>query len=358
MQSLIKAEDVLSGKYVIEPIRAELLKQIKDNWDSVAKPLDSMGHFETFLSEIGAIQGEINPKLSKSRILVMCADNGIVEEGISQSDKSVTAICTRNIAAGKSSVGIMAARENIDICAVDVGVDTEDSIPGVTDKKIRQGTRNFHREPAMTPEEVLQAIQIGMDLVAESKKDGYLLLGMGEMGIGNTTTSSAVAASLLHLPAEVVTGRGAGLDDAKLLHKKEIIAEAIARFDLYHADPFTVLSSVGGLDIAALVGMCFGGAVYRVPIVLDGFISMTAALAACRMLPAVKDFLIPSHSSKEPAVMCIREELGLHPVLDAGMALGEGTGAVLMISLLKTANAVYESSASFSGTGIEQYKRY
>lgn len=210
----------------------------------------------------------------------------------------------------------------------------------------------------MTREEVLQAIQVGMDLVAEGKEEGTLLLGMGEMGIGNTTTSSAVVASLLGEPAHQVTGRGAGLDDEKLAHKKEMIAEAIEKYELYEKDPLTVLSTVGGLDIAALVGMCIGGAVYHVPIVLDGFISMTAALAASRLVPEVKEFLVPSHSSKEPAVMRIREELELHPVIDAGMALGEGTGAVLMISLLKTANAVYENSVSFEGTGIEQYTRY
>lgn len=288
----------------------------------------------------------------------MCSDNGIVEEGISQSDKSVTAICACNIAAGRSSVGIMAAREQIHILAVDVGVDTQEELPQVRNCKIRRGTRNFRIEPAMTREEAWKAMQVGMDLVAESREEGYLLLGMGEMGIGNTTTSSAVAAALLQEPAETVTGRGAGLDDKKLRRKKAIIAEAIKRYDLYHQDPMSVLCMVGGLDLAALAGVCIGGAVYQVPVVLDGFISMTAALIACRMLPTVKEYLIPSHSSKEPAVLKIRQELELEPVIDARMALGEGTGAAMMISLLKTANGVYENSVSFTETAIEQYKRY
>lgn len=358
MQSFKKIEDVIRGKKVINPFSMDLYKEIKTNWDHVAKPLDSMGYFEEFLSRIGAIQGQVNPNLSKSRILVMCADNGIVEEGISQSDKSITAICAENIAAGKSSLGAMAAREEVDILAVDVGIDIDKTIPAVRNEKIRKGSRNFHVEPAMTMEETLRAMQVGMDLVAKSKAAGFHLLGMGEMGIGNTTTSSAVAAALLHETAQNVTGRGAGLDDEKLKHKIEIISEALEHYELYKQEPLTILSTVGGFDIAALVGMCIGGAVYQVPIVLDGFISMTAALLAERILPGVKDFFIPSHSSKEPAVMRIREELKLHPVIDAGMALGEGTGAVLMISLLKTANAVYENSLSFGGVGIEEYKRY
>lgn len=354
----VKIENVLNGNCVISKVNDALYREIKDNWDHVAKPLDSLGKFENLLSKIGAIQGELHPQLTESRILVMCADNGIVEEGISQSDKTVTKICAGNIAAGKSSVGIMAKEAGIKVVAVDVGIDTEEGIPGILNRKIRKGTRNFHIEPAMRKEEVLQALQTGMDLVAESMEAGCRILGMGEMGIGNTTTSSAVAAALLGETAEHMTGRGAGLDDERLLHKKNIIAEAIERYKLYSEEPLKVLETVGGLDIAALAGVCIGGAVYHIPVVLDGFISMTAALVVCRLVPEVKDYLIPSHSSKEPAVVRLQQALELEPVLDAHMALGEGTGAVLMISLLKTVAAVYESSVSFSGTGIEQYTRY
>lgn len=355
---MIDIEKILDGTIKIEPVNEELYKEIKANWDSVAKPLDSMGVFETFLSRIGAIQGEIHLKLAKSRIIVMCADNGIVEEGVSQSDQSITALCAENIAAYKSCLGIMAKREGTDILAVDMGMNTERKIPGVLNKKLRMGSRNFHKEPAMTKEEVLCAMQTGLELVGESKREGFLLLGTGEMGIGNTTTSSAVAAALLREKSEKVTGRGAGLNDAQFLHKKQIIAEAIDKYDLVNKTVLEVLCTVGGYDIAALAGMCIGGAVYHVPIVLDGFISMVAALVACRLVPEVADFVIPSHSSKEPAVMKIREELSLMPVIDAKMALGEGTGAVLMISLLKTANEVYENSSSFENYGMEQYLRY
>lgn len=355
---MIQLSELLNGTYAWIPMDQELYQKIRAGWDSVAKPLDSMGVFEDLLSGIGAIQGRIHPGLAKSRILVMCADNGIVEEGISQSDQSITAICAGNIAAGVSSVGIMAARENIEIYAVDMGMNTDQKIPLVRDEKVRMGTRNFHKEPAMTREELYKAIQTGMNLVEESRQQGMEILGTGEMGIGNTTTSSAVAAALLKRPAEEVTGRGAGLNDAQLLHKIEIVSEAVERYQLFDKSPLEILQTVGGFDIAAMAGICIGGAVYHVPIVLDGFISMVAALCACRLFPQVAEFLIPSHSSREPAVMQIREELGIRPVIDAGMALGEGTGAVLMISLLKTANEVYEHGCSFDGAGIEQYQRY
>lgn len=355
---MIQLEQLLNKEVQIQPANEEIRKQVKANWDSVAKPLDSMGHFETFLSGIGGIQESLKPDLSKARILVMCADNGIVEEGISQSDQSITAICAVNIAAGRSCLGIMAAREGIEILATDVGVNTTQELALVCNRKVRPGTRNFRKEPAMTYEETVKAIQVGMDLVWESRQQGYGLVGTGEMGIGNTTTSSAIAASLLGKKAAEVTGRGAGLSDEGLLRKIRVIDEAISKYRLYEKEPLEVLRTVGGFDIAALTGVCIGGAFYHVPVVLDGFISMVAALTACRLFPETAEFLIPSHSSKEPAVCQIREELKLTPVIDAGMALGEGTGAVLMISLLKTANEVYEKSCSFDGAGIEQYQRF
>ena len=350
--------DVVEGRVKILPPDPVVYGQIRSNWDKVAKPLDSMGVFEEFTARIGAIQGQVSPAMDQCRILVMCADNGIVEEGISQSDQSVTALCAGDIAAGRSCLGVMAAREDIHILAVDMGMNTIGTIPLVRDLKVAPGTANFHKAPAMTRSQLLLAMQRGMDLVKESKQEGYTLLGMGEMGIGNTTTSSAVAAALLSLDPELVTGRGAGLSDAGLAHKKEIIGQALKTYRLYGADPLEILACVGGFDIAALVGMCMGGALYHVPIVLDGFISMAAALAACRIQPGVQDFLIPSHASKEPAVVMICKELGLRPVIDASMALGEGTGAVLMISLLKTTALVYMKSRSFDSAGIEQYERF
>ena len=363
----------------------KLYKEIKTGWDKVAKPIDGMGRFEDFLSRIGAIQGTRIPKLSKSRIIVCCADNGIVEEGVSQCGQEVTAICAENIGGGKSSVAIMAKQAGVDVLCVDVGINTDRELSNVRNEKLRMGSRNFRKEPAMTADEIEQAVNLGLKLVQESKDEGYEILGIGEMGIGNTTTSSAVTAAILGLSPELVTGRGAGLDDKGYQHKKEIIREALLRYG-YQTEigevqetvekvgielgerkknllpssqaALEVLGKMGGYDLACMAGICMGGFKYHVPIVLDGFISLVAALIACRVVPETKEYLIPSHSGKEPAVKAIEKELGLKPILYADMALGEGTGAVLMLQLLKTANAVYEQSCSFENAGIEQYQRY
>ena len=346
------------GKPEITGYDKELYSRIKLGWDHVAKPLDSMGTFEEVLSEIGAIQGQLIPAVSKSCILVCCADNGIVEEGVSQSGQEITAICADNIANGRSSVAIMAKQTGTDIHAVDIGINGDAQIPNVRNLKVRKGTRNFLKEPAMTESEVLQALRTGMELVREHREQGYTILGIGEMGIGNTTTASAVTAALLNLPAGEVTGRGAGLDDRKLNHKIQVIRQALEQWNLSEKSAFEILRTVGGLDIACMAGICIGGALWHVPVVLDGFISLAAALAACRMVPGAREYLIASHSGKEPAMQKIEKELELSPVIYAKMALGEGTGAVLMLSLLKTANAVYESSCSFDDAGIGQYQRY
>ncbi len=219
------------------------------------------------------------------------------------------------------------------------------------------GTRNFLKEPAMTIEETNEAMQVGIDMIAKFKEKGYGLIGIGEMGIGNTTTTSAVAAGLLKLSANEVTGRGAGLDDAGLNRKRKAVADAIEKYDLYNQDAFTILQTVGGYDIAAMTGACIGAKKYGMPVVLDGVISQVAALLAERLTPGVKEFIIPSHISREPVSIIICRELNMLPVIDANMALGEGTGAALMFSLLNVANKVYLDCVPFAESGVEQYKR-
>lgn len=333
------------------------------NWDRVAKPIDSMGRFEALTAQIGAICGTDRIELSKKAVIILCADNGIVEEGISQSGQEVTLAVAKNMAAHRSSVGRMAERIGADTVPVDIGIRCEGDIPGVLNRKIRCGTRNFLKEPAMTQEETRGALFTGMELAAQWKKKGYHILATGEMGIGNTTTSSAVAAALLGCSAAEVTGRGAGLCDEKLAHKRAVIDRALEKYRWRDApDPqreaFYALQTMGGLDIAGLAGLCMGGALFHVPIVLDGVISMTAAFVAERILPGTKAYLIPSHRGKEPAAERIAKELGLAPVIDGGMALGEGTGAVMMLSLLDLALAVYRESSTFSEICVEQYQRY
>lgn len=333
-------------------------RRVREHWDSIAKPLDGLGTLERITAQIGAVLGSDELDIRKKAVLVLCADNGIVEEQVSQSGQEVTARVAEQMARGASSVCKMAKKAHADVIPVDIGINQKNRIFGVMDKKIRCGTRNFAEEPAMTEQETVRAIAIGMELVRQCKENGYQLLATGEMGIGNTTTSSAVIASLLHCPVEAVTGRGAGLCDEKLARKKQVIEEAIQRWKLWDANALTVLSHVGGLDLAGLVGVCIGGAYYRIPIVLDGVISLAAALTAERLVSGTKASLIASHRGKEPAMPLLLKELSLDAVIEAELALGEGTGAVMMMALLELALSVYERRTTFLDMKLCPYERY
>ena len=339
-------------------ISRRMTDKIKKNWDALAVPLDGMGRFSKFLTRIGAVLDDEKIDIGKKIVLVMCADNGIVAEGVSQSGQEITRIVAEGMGRGESSVCKMAQRTGIHILPVDVGINTKEHMAGVRACKIREGSRDFLLEPAMSQEETLQAITVGMELVRELKERGYRLIGTGEMGIGNTATSSAVASALLHEDVKRMTGRGAGLDDKRLQRKYEVIEQALETYGLYEADAFTILQHVGGYDIAALTGVCLGGAVYGMPVVLDGVISMTAALVAATIKPEVKDFLIPSHESREPAVQILMKALQTEPVIRADMALGEGTGAVMMMELLDMAAAVYQEMRTFADAKIDAYERF
>lgn len=345
-------------KFEIDLPDQNIERRVKQNWDRVAKPLDGLGAFEGIIARIGAILGTEDIDITKKAVIVMCADNGIVAEGVSQSGQEVTAAVTENLGKNNTSVCKMAKAAGADIIAVDIGVNTDKIFPGVTNKKIRKGTNDFLIEPAMSGQEALQAIQTGMELVKECKDAGYTLLGTGEMGIGNTTTSAAMAAALLDVSPETVSGRGAGLSDAGLVKKRQVIAEALKKYQLKSTEPMQILCSVGGLDIAGLCGVFLGGAKYHIPIVIDGVISAVAALTAERLSPGTKEYMIPSHRGKEPAAELLMKELGLHPVIDAGLALGEGTGAVMMFSLLDMAMTLYETGATFGDFHIEEYHRF
>ena len=342
----------------IERPDENIRKKIKYNWDMVAKPLDGMGKFESMTAQIGAILRDESIDISKKAVVIMCADNGIVEEGISQSGQEVTRLVAENMGKGQSSVGRMAAFAGADTIPIDIGINYPMLIPGVLNRKVRQGTRNFKTEPAMTEAEVVKAICVGIESVRACKEKGYRLLATGEMGIGNTTTSSAIAAAMLGCDVTEVTGRGAGLNDKGLMRKRQVIREAIDQYDLYEADAFRVLQTVGGLDIAGLTGVCIGGAIYHVPIVLDGVISMVAALVAEKLVPGTREYLLPSHIGKEPAMIKISKALNMEPVIDANLALGEGTGAVMLFPLLDMVLEVYRESSSFSEIKVEQYERY
>lgn len=332
--------------------------QIKNNWDLIAKPLDSLGKLENLISQIGAIQKKLCPSVKKSIALILCSDNGIVEEGVSQSEQNVTKICAKNIAAKKTTVGIIAKTSHTKIKVVDLGINSSQKIKNVLDKKIRKGTRNFAKESAMTFDEMLRAIKIGEELVKECKKKNYNIICVGEMGIGNTTTSAAIVSSILKCDVKKIVGRGAGLSDEGLRKKISVIQNAIKKYNLYEKNPLEILQTVGGFDIAGMIGIFLGAKKYELPVVLDGVVSFAAALVAQSLDSEITKYLIPSHKSREPLVNEIIKNLNLSPVLDADMALGEGSGAVLMMNIIKVALEVYKKSVPFKKSGVEQYKRY
>lgn len=348
----------------IDAFDTNTYEEILRRWDRIAKPLGSLGRFEEMTARIGAVQGTADADISKRAVIMMCADNGIVEEGISQSGQDVTRSVAEWMGRGESSVCRLAAVCRADTIPVDVGINMEGTPHGVIGRKVMKGTRNFRKEPAMTEDECMQAINAGIDTVCECSMEGYRLLAAGEMGIGNTTTSAALASALLGLDIDEVTGRGAGLSDAGLMHKKEIIREALDRYrpdgeDLKSPEyTMEMLAAVGGLDIAGMAGVFIGGAIYHIPVVIDGFISSAAALVAERLAPGCRSYMLASHCGREPGMKKVLDELGLEPVIDAGLALGEGTGAVMLFPLLDAALALYTDGLVFDDTEVEQYERF
>ena len=340
----------------IRPVDAAAMAAAKQHWDGLGKPLGSLGRLEKALIQIAGIQRTGDVHIDRKALVIMCADNGVVEEGVTQCGQEVTATVAENFLDEKSCVAIMCRRAGTKICPVDIGmaVDT----PRVEKRKIAYGTKNMAKEPAMTRAETLEAIAAGIEIVRGCKADGCRIIATGEMGIGNTTTSAAMAAAMLRCDVATVTGRGAGLNDSGLERKIRVIESAIEKYDLYNKDTFEILMTVGGLDIAGLVGVCIGGALYHIPVVLDGVISMVSALAAGRLLSGVTDFIIPSHEGREPAVALLCEALSVKPVIRASLALGEGTGAVMMFALLDMALSVYKGRTTFDDISVSQYERY
>lgn len=338
---------------LIEPASAPASMAAQKRWDSIAKPLHSLGRLEDAVVKLAGIYGTADIRIEKKGLVIMCADNGVVAEGVTQTGQEVTAIVAENFLDCNSSAAIMCEKAGVDLFPVDIGMARDTRVP---DHKIAYGTKNLAEEPAMTRQEAVRGILTGIHIVEEKKKEGYEILATGEMGIGNTTTSSAVAAVLLGEPADRMTGRGAGLSGEGLKRKKEVIARAIALHRPDREDAVDVLSKVGGFDLAGLAGVFLGGAIFHVPVVIDGFISAAAALIAVRLCVAARDYMLASHTSKEPGMGMILKALGLEACLDCGMCLGEGTGAVAFLPVLDLAAEVYRRMSTFSENQIEEYK--
>ncbi|MGN0679718.1 MAG: nicotinate-nucleotide--dimethylbenzimidazole phosphoribosyltransferase [Oscillospiraceae bacterium] len=324
-----------------------------ERWNSIAKPLGSLGLLEKQVSQIAGIIGSPDVRLDRRAVVVMCADNGVVEEGVTQSDSSVTAIVAKAIANGTSNINAMSNQFNAQVIAVDVGMNTE--VEGVLPRKTARGTGNIAKGAAMTIEQAEFALRAGMDIVKDLAAKGVQIIVTGEMGIGNTTTSAAISSVLLNRPVEEMTGRGAGLDSAGLSRKISAIKRAVEINKPDPAKPLELLSKLGGFDIAGMTGLFLGGAVYHVPIVIDGVISAAAAALAVAIAPDCAGYMLPSHVSKEPAGQALLERLGLHAPIQAELRLGEGTGGVLLLPMLDGALAVYNGSHKFDELPMERY---
>lgn len=350
---MISLQECLAG---IRPADQAATAAAKRRWDAIAHPLDSLGQLESSVIRIAGMTGSPNVEVSRRAVVVMCADNGVVAEGVTQTGQEVTAIVTENMSKGDTSVCRMARVAGADVIPVDIGVARPVVGERILQRYVRRGTANMTKGPAMTRGEAVEALVIGINLVGELKEQGYGLIATGEMGIGNTTTSSALVSVFLGKDPAEVTGRGAGLTSEGLEKKINAIAKAIELNRPDPADGVDTLAKVGGLDIAGLAGVFLGGAYYHVPILVDGFISSAAALTAAVICPDCKDYMLGSHASNEPAGKMVLDALGLTPFLYAGMCLGEGTGAVAVMPLLDMGLAVYREMTTFEATDIEAYQ--
>lgn len=342
----------------IYPVNEKAKAASQKHWNSIGKPLHSLGLLEDAVTKIAGITEDPNVHINKRCAVIMCADNGVVSEGVTQTDSSVTMTVAEAIAAGTSSINRMAQTFNAEVFPIDIGMNNNSSSPKIINCKIAYGTENIALGASMKREQAIKAISAGIDIVRDCISNGFNIIVTGEMGIGNTTTSSAIASVLLNKEPESVTGCGAGLDKEGLARKIDAVKRAIYINKPNCNDALDILSKLGGFDIAGMTGLFLGGAVYRIPVVIDGFISAVAAALAIKINPLVRDFILCSHVSAEPAGIEILSYIGLTPMITANLALGEGTGGILLLPLLDGALSVYHSAHSFDDLKMKKYEEF
>ena len=323
--------------------------------DSLTKPQGSLGRLENLARRIAVIQGKVPPRLGRKLLFIFAADHGITEEGVSAYPKDVTAQMTYNFLKGNAAINVLARHHGVDTEVIDVGVDSDFAAPrDLRNCKIRRGTANFARGPAMTRDEAVRSVELGIELVREAAAESIFLLGAGDMGIGNTSSATAILCALTGAAPADVVGRGTGIDDATLARKVAAIERGLEVNRPDANDPVDVLAKVGGLEIGAMTGVVLGAAALRMPMVLDGFISGAAALLAHRFAPHVRDILFASHLSAEKGHRLMLDELNLVPMLDLQMRLGEGTGACLLMGLIEASVKLIGEMATFDSAGVKE----
>ena len=340
----------------IEPADKDVYQRALEKWDTIAKPLGSLGLLEEAVMRICAMERRTDISIADKRVVAFCADNGVVAEGVTQTGQEVTAIVAGNFCTGDTSVCKMADVAGATVWPVDMGMITTVDHPRMRRVHLADGTADMLHGPAMTREQAIAGIEAGIEIAEDLVADGCDLFATGEMGIGNTTTSSAVASVLLYAPVEKMTGPGAGLTRDAVLHKIDVIKQSIALNKPNPADPIDVLAKEGGFDMAGMVGLYLGCAALHRPCLTDGFISTVAALVAVRICPDVRDYLIASHVSAEPAGRSILDSVGIEPMIFAHMRLGEGTGAVAAMPMLDMAFAVFNEMSTFDDINIDAYE--
>ncbi|MBA1335448.1 MAG: Nicotinate-nucleotide--dimethylbenzimidazole phosphoribosyltransferase [Firmicutes bacterium] len=342
-------KEVSSG---IRPLDQEKMKAARARVDNLTKPVGSLGRLEDIAVQLSGITGEMFSQVDRKTLIVMAADNGVYDEGVAAYPQEVTGIIARCMIQGIAGVSVFARLWGVNLNVIDVGIKGEEELKGVENRKIMHGTGNMVKGPAMSREQAVKAIETGIQAVFEAVEGGSGIIATGEVGIGNTTTSSAVLSVLENVSPREVTGRGAGLDDMGLEQKIRTIEKAIEINEPDREDVVDVLSKVGGLDIAGMVGIYLGAAYKRVPVVIDGFISSVAALAACRLNPLAHGYMFPSHRSAEKAGDLVMERLGFKPYLDMQMRLGEGSGAIIAMQIIEAAARMMQDMKTFDEIGI------
>ena len=343
----------------IKPVDQSWSDKAAERENCLTKPPRSLGKLEEIACRLSAIQHTLSPRVDRKRVVVFAGDHGITEEGVSPYPSEVTAQMVANFLRGGAAINAVARTIGAELVIVDAGVafpippiDTVSENVEFIREPVRKGTRNFVKEPALTEEEALRGILLGYRVAEQAKGAGVNLIGMGEMGIGNTTSASAVTAALTGSPASVVTGRGTGVDDEALIRKRKIVDQGVRLHASRPDDAFHVLRSLGGLELAGLAGLCLGAAANRIAIVCDGFIATTSAAVAVKLCPAVADYLFSGHLSTEPGHAIILEVLGRKPLLHLEMRLGEGTGAALAMNVIDAAARTFVEMATFESAGV------
>ena len=334
----------------IRPLDEGAMAKARERQAQLAKPPGSLGRLEDLSIQLAGITGQVHNKIKKKHLLVFAADNGVVEEGVSSAPQSVTLMQTINLTRHKTGASTLCKHFGCEITGCDVGVNADIKEPKVLNRKIAYGTQNIVKGPAMSREQAVQAIFTGIELAQNTDAD---VIGIGEMGIGNTTTSSAVLSVLLDADVDAVTGRGGGITDASFIKKKQVIKDAIAINSPDKSDVIDVLAKVGGFDIAAMCGGFIGAALTQRPVVIDGFISAVAALCAYKLCPNVRGYLIPSHASYEIGYKLAMDAMALQPMFLLGMRLGEGSGCPLAFEILDAVCAIINDMATFDQAGID-----